>query len=916
MSVGCESLSLYDDFLNIIFMRLQFSIEYRTNWGETVMVEINTVDIKGRQKRSSCILDTTDGRIWAGDFLLSDREIVSFSYRYGVLRDGVVIRKEWKGNGRCFAGDTAKDFIFPDHWNDFPVQAHLYSSAFTRCIHPRATEPVMLPYFRQTLQFRIQAPQLKPGQALALVGSIPALGEWNPHFALQMKEVALHEWGISLSAAGMSFPFEYKYVVVDAQSGELLEWESGANRTSYYKGVEADQVLVITDDVLRVEGERWKGAGVVIPLFSLRSGQSCGVGDFGDLKKMVDWASLTGMRVIQLLPIYDTIINHSWTDSYPYNSISIYALHPQYMDLNPLPPIRDDAFMHRFEKRREELNALPQVDYEQMMALKSEYLHRLYAQEGSDVLASDAFAVFFNDNKEWLQPYAVFCFMRDKTGTADFRTWPSCAVFRPDEVERMCTPLAPDYTAIAFFFYVQYLLHVQLVEASTYARSRGIVLKGDIPIGISRNSVEAWVEPFYFNEDGQAGAPPDDFSVNGQNWGFPTYNWDAMQQDGYRWWVRRFSKMAEYFDAYRIDHVLGFFRIWEIPTHAVHGLLGQFSPALPMTVEEIESYGLTFRKDFFTRPYITDQVLKALFGDQTERIRQTYLVQAGRDWYEMKPEYETQRQVEAAFSGRTDAESLRLREGLYSLISNVLFVPDRTRPDGYHPRISARHSSLYQALSGAEREAFDALYEHYFYHRHNDFWYGEAMCKLPALVEATNMLVCAEDLGMVPACVPWVMNDLRILTLEIQAMPKQLYCRFGRLEDNPYRSVSTIFTHDMPTLRGWWEENASRAQAYYNEVLQKDGKAPAVLPGWLCQEVVARHLFSPSMLCLISWQDWLSIDDQLRYPDAAFERINVPANPLNYWHYRMHIPLETLMNCEELNNKIRQMIDHSGRLHE
>ena len=893
-------------------MRLLFSIKYRTNWGETVKVELSTVGLRGQQKRSFCTLNTTDGYTWQGEAQLTDRDLKTFTYRYCIFCGEQLIRQEWNGVPRCFAADITKDFIFPDHWNDFPELAYLYSSVFTRCIHPRETKETVLPYFRKTLQFRVSAPQLKPGQALALLGSIPALGEWQSHLALRMHEVGLHEWGLSLSAVGMSFPFEYKYVVVDAQSGMLLEWELGDNRISHYKGLDENQVRVISDDVLRIQAERWKGSGVVIPLFSLRSEQSCGVGDFGDLKKMADWARLTGMNVIQLLPIYDTTINHTWTDSYPYNSISIYALHPQYVDLNQLPPIKDEAYMTAFRSRREELNALPQVDYEQVMTLKTEYLQRLYAQEGSEVLASKPFTEFFRDNRKWLMPYAVFCFMRDKNGTADFRCWPSCSTYRQEEVEQMCRPAHPDYAALAFFFYVQYVLHVQLVEASRYARSLGIVLKGDIPIGISRNSVEAWVEPFYFNDKGYAGAPPDDFSVNGQNWGFPTYNWEVMQQDGYRWWVRRFSKMAEYFDAYRIDHVLGFFRIWEIPAHSVHGLLGQFSPALPMSVEEIESYGLPFRKDFFTLPYITDRVLVELFGDQSELVKQTYLIPAGRDWYEMKPEYATQRQVEAAFADRTDKHSVRLREGLYTLISDVLFVPDRSKPNYYHPRISAQKDFVYKALSSAEREAFDALYEHYYYHRHNDFWYGEAMRKLPALVEATSMLVCAEDLGMVPACVPWVMNDLRILTLEIQTMPKQL-CRFGRLEDNPYRSVSTIFTHDMPTLRGWWEEDPERSQAYYNEILQKDGKAPAAMPGWLCQEVVARHLFSPSMLCLISWQDWLSIDDGLRYPDAAFERINVPANPKNYWHYRMHLTLETLMNCRELNTRIREMIEHSGR---
>ena len=529
------------------------------------------------------------------------------------------------------------------------------------------------------------------------------------------------------------------------------------------------------------------------------------------------------------------------------------------------------------------------------------------------MLSSERFTAFFKRNEDWLVPYAAFCVLRDRFGTADFHAWPEYAEYRTEDIRAFCRPSAPAYEEVSYYYYVQFCLHEQLLAASDYARAKGIILKGDIPIGISRNSVEAWVEPYYFNLDGQAGAPPDDFSVNGQNWGFPTYNWEVMLEDGCSWWVRRFRKMAEYFNAYRIDHVLGFFRIWEIPSDSVHGLLGHFSPSLPMSMEEIESYGLRFRKNYFTHPNISDWVLDKLFGERAEEVKAVYLDALGMDWYALKPEYDTQRKVEAAFAGKSSAEDAALREGLYALISNVLFIPDPKQPDKYHPRISARCDYLYQTLSEEEKRAFDALYEDYYYHRHNEFWYGQAIRKLPVLVEATQMLVCAEDLGMVPECVPWVMDDLRILTLEIQTMPKKFGLKFGRLEENPYRSVSTIFTHDMPTLRGWWEEDAVRAQQYFNEVLQKDGEAPASIPGWLCEEVVARHLYSPSMLCLISWQDWMSIDERLRYPDVDFERINVPSNPRNYWHYRMHLTIEELMGCDDLNRKIRMLITHSGR---
>jgi 4-alpha-glucanotransferase len=469
------------------------------------------------------------------------------------------------------------------------------------------------------------------------------------------------------------------------------------------------------------------------------------------------------------------------------------------------------------------------------------------------------------------------------------------------------------YKEVAFWYFIQFNLDQQMRAAHKHARKQRVILKGDIPIGISRDGVEAWVEPKYFNLNGQAGAPPDAFSVNGQNWGFPTYNWDAMIEDGCSWWVRRFRKMAEYFDAYRIDHVLGFFRIWEIPINAVHGLLGQFSPSLGMTREEIEAYGLQFQEDLFLKPFIADWTLENIFGEKAQYVKDTFLNHAHDDIWEMKPEYDTQRKVEAAFKGKTEQEDLNLRDGLYALISDVLFVRDRKYDNKFHPRIGVQNDFIYQALYDNDKYVFNNLYNDYFYRRNNQFWYTEAMKKMPKLTQATRMLVCAEDLGMVPDCVPWVMNELKILSLEIQSMPKDPNTRFGKLSHNPYRSVDTISTHDMPTLRQWWDEDEERSQTYFNTTLRRGGPAPRPLPGWLAKDIVSRHLTSPSMLCLLSFQDWMSINEKLRLPDQNAERINIPANPRHYWRYRMHTTIEQLLAEDDFNNEISTLIIQSGR---
>ncbi len=889
-------------------MKISFQIPYHTHWGEDVRVLLSDDMVHP--------LHTRNGEIWRGclelDTTTSPAEL---SYQYAIFQDDVCIRKEWNGVKRRLTINPAyARLILNDAWRDRPEDSYFYSSAFSgeeAPYYPSGTEVSLA----KSILLKVRCPRFShKNWKLAVSGNQRILGEWDMKAPKMMQPCGPNEWCILLDATGIRYPFEYKYLAWDTENNCEGEWICGNNRQISSLPLQEGDLLVISDDEVHFDLPAWKAAGVAIPVFSLRSEQSFGVGDFGDLKKMIDWAVLTGQKVVQILPINDTTITHTWTDSYPYNSISIYAFHPMHIDLNQLEALEDAGQRESFEQQRLKLNALPQVDYEAVNQYKLKYLHLLFQQIGETLLESTGFRQFFKENKHWLVPYSVFCYLRDKYGTPVFRNWPEHQVYHEEVISRMaeedtaCRPIA------RFNYFLQYVLHIQLRAASEYARSKGVLLKGDIPIGISPNSVEAWTEPHYFNLNGQAGAPPDPFSKTGQNWGFPTYNWDTMQQDGYKWWKKRFHKMAEYFDAYRIDHILGFFRIWEIPSHSVQGLLGQFVPALPMSAEEINRFGLFFRKEAFTKPYITESILEAKFGELKEQVKQEYLFQITPHEYALRPEYNTQRQVEQHFLGKNDPQSNLLRNGLFELINNVLFVVDRKDPNLYHPRIAVQNEPVYESLTPSEKTAFDQLYTHYFYHRHNDFWYHEAMKKLPELTDSTRMLVCGEDLGMIPDCVKGVMDELRILSLEIQRMPKNPAETFGDPAHYPYRSVCTISTHDMSTLRGWWHEDANLTHRYFYDVLGGWGDYPTEAPGWLCDSIVLKHLLGNSMLCILSLQDWLSINEEVRYPDADAERINVPANPRHYWRYRMHITIEDLMQCTTLNDRIRDMIGKSGRI--
>lgn len=879
-------------------------------FGEQIVVNIQTEE--GELKLP---LETTDGERWACDWCVESPE-KSYTYYYGVEREGRAVKTEWLMIKHQLDVNAKKAAVYTlyDHWKAMPEDAYLYSSAFTDCINHQAPQEMKPETGSKIVRLIVRAPQLHDGERLGVLGADKALGAWDVQKILPMTQHTYNEWVADIDAAHLEGShLEFKFVAFRNAKNNLL-WETSMNRTVDLPEMKAGELVSYELDQAFFALYNRKLAGTQVPVFSLRTRKSAGIGDFGDLKTMIDFVASTGQKVLQLLPINDTTITHTWTDSYPYSCISVFAIHPQYADLHALPELKDAKARAEAEKTRAELNALDKIDYEKVNDFKINYLRQIFNQEGEKMMKTAEYKAFFQASELWLVPYAQYSYLRDKNGTADFNQWPDHQVW--DEAERkvLADPKTAAYKNVAFFYFVQFVLDRQMQEAHEHAKAKGVILKGDIPIGVNRNGCDVWTEPKYFNLNGQAGAPPDDFSANGQNWGFPTYNWFEMLKDGCQWWNRRFQNMARYFDAYRIDHVLGFFRIWEIPVHSVHGLLGQFAPALAMSREEIESYGLHFQEDRFIRPFITDWVLDRVFHERAGEVKEKYLDRLDDERYQMKPEVNTQRKVEALFADATDEKELWLRDGLYALISDVLFVRDHTNPGVFHPRISAQLDFIYESLYDNDKAAFNRLYNDYFYRRNNQFWYQEAMKKLPKLVQATRMLVCAEDLGMVPDCVPWVMDELKILSLELQSMPKDPSVKFGHLSRNPYRSVCTISSHDMPILRMWWDENIQRTQEYYNTMLYRQGPAPHPLPGWLASDIISRHLTSPSMLCILSIQDWLATDESLRLPDADAERINIPANPKHYWRYRMHLNIEDLAADKRFVQNITEMISQSGRV--
>ena len=822
-------------------MTISFRVAYRANYGENLTL---VIDQEGRS--TAYPMRYLGGDEWIGEY---EPVVVPcpLSYHYELHRGEELLRREWGAPHTLQINEKCKQVVIYDRWHDMPNDRSFRSTMFTEGVFGRPKAKKAKASAAGELTIRCEVPIVRPSQQVVLVGNQPELGDWNPAKGVVMTDGNAPVWSATIKAARIKTPLLYKFVIVDTKSGEVVAWQQGENNT--FDGTIGKDLCVVIDSLRpQFDLTPWRGAGVAIPVFALRSKKSFGVGEFNDLKLMVDWAAATGQSIIQIQPVNDTTMTNTWQDSYPYNANSTFALHPQYLHLPDVGKLADKEATKQFDKLGKKHNALAEIDYEAVNKAKSDYLHAIYEQEGTKLFESDEFKAFMERNGYWLRPYAVFCALRDEYGTPEFSQWGKMATYTKAKMEKY---EAEHAEAVAYNHFVQFHLDRQLRKVRDYAHAHGVVLKGDIPIGISRTSVDAWATPELFNMDSSAGAPPDDFSVMGQNWGFPTYNWAKMAEDGYAWWKARFVKMAEYFDAYRIDHILGFFRIWEIPLDAVNALLGRFNPALPFSEQEIAQYGFWFNRDWHTAPIqVTD---------------------------------------------------------------NVLFVEDKIKKGHYHPRISAHSTECYRQLDEGQKEAYNRLYNDFFYYRHNDFWYAEAMKKLPPLIEATGMLVCGEDLGMIPHCVPAVMEGEQILSLEIQRMPKDPKVEFGTTQCYPYLSVCTTSTHDMNPVRAWWEEDRAVSQRFYNHVINAWGDAPYFCEPWICELIVAHHLESPAMLTILPWQDWVAMDAEVRRENPQEERINVPANSRHYWRYRMHMTLEELLKCDRLNGMISRKIKESGR---
>ncbi len=753
--------------------------------------------------------------------------------------------------------------------------------------------------------FNVNYAALHKNNFLCLTGSAAKMNLFNAENPIFFKQKKNNVASLKLNLKKEKFPIEYKIGIYDDVQKRMIDYEPGANHIIYEVSEKGAKTII--NHQYNFDKLLWKGAGINIPVFSIRTATSWGSGDFRDLHLMIDYAASIGIKLIQLLPVNDTTSTLLDKDSYPYSAISSFALHPKLLCVQKLAyAMSEEIFAHE-KAEIERLNNLFFCDHAGVIKLKFAVLQRIFASHKNDFLNDPDWFSYFELNREWLMPYAAFCVLRDKYGTLKYDEWEAYANYNEDEIAAFVEPSSENYDDILFWYFIQYHLHIQLKSASEYAHKKAVILKADLPIGVGRYSVDTWVNPHLFHLDMQAGAPPDAFSTLGQNWSFPTYNIGQMALDKFDWFKKRMQQLEKYFDAVRIDHVLGLFRIWTIPCNQMNGTMGVFTPAIPANKDNMIHAGLAFDYNRLCQPFITHELLQQLFGMDMTVIKEIFF----DNDYRFRNELNDQQKIAEYFL--LHPLYAKYEQSLFELIANVILFRDAVNMNGFHFRINMAQTHSFNNLPYDQQIVLKNLYTKYFYEWQNELWKIEGTARLKMMKEATSMLLCAEDLGMVPDFTEEVLHSLDIISLQVQQMPKDINSTFSDTATANYESVVMPATHDMEPIRLWWEKNKELAQVFYNTVLNEHGYAPYFCEPWVCKKIIEKHLQSPAMWSIFLLQDLLSINGNVRRANPAEERINDPSNADNVWNYRMHISVEDLMKQDEFNEEVRGMIIGNGR---
>ncbi|MCL2806263.1 MAG: 4-alpha-glucanotransferase [Treponema sp.] len=649
--------------------------------------------------------------------------------------------------------------------------------------------------------------------------------------------------------------------------------------------------------------------GTVVPVGALRTKKGIGVGEFADLCDFAVLCKKMRVGLIQILPVNDTGFESS-----PYSSLTAFGLHPLYLSIEELEEFNasDNSVKKQIKSAREKFEHYKRFSHYEVLKAKLDICRNIY-NSNKEAIAKKSSLLSWIEQNQWVKEYAVYRRLKELNEGKSWKEWKEYSIVNVKEIESLWDDkkLREEHF---FWVWLQQALDDQFSRASKKIEEAGIVLEGDLPILMNEDSCDVWAHPEIFIQGLSAGAPPDMYSPDGQNWGFPIYNWEAQEKDNFAWWRQRLAVAGKYYHAYRIDHVLGFFRIWASSHHDYSSALGRFVPYTPVTYSDLKKLGFDkSRIRWVTQPHIPT-------GELWDALK--------RNWGNLFSEKEIAAAADKIFSAaldRVNKEELWLFKqnirgekdidglGLHPSIRNYLLAKWKDRvfieyekgfffPIWYH-----KNTKAYMSFSEEEKKALEELLEKRRI-KSEKTWSALGNKLLSVLVESSSMLPCAEDLGAVPECVPKVLAKLKILGLRVTR-----WFRAWDKEDKPYisfdeypqLSVCTAAVHDSSTVREWWEKEADQAQ--FSGFIGVPSLPKIYNPG-TAKIILSKTASARSRFRVFQIQDILHLSNNWYSENPADERINVPGTTNDFnWTYRLPARIDKIAKDRELIIAVREL---------
>ncbi len=647
--------------------------------------------------------------------------------------------------------------------------------------------------------------------------------------------------------------------------------------------------------------------GVLVPVSALRSRESVGIGEFADLPDLARWCASVGLDLIQILPVNDT----GWQPS-PYSALTAFALHPIYLRISDLPEYaalpqevreKTDAELTRIRASHESNS---RIRYGSLNDEKHSLLRSIFAASVAEGRLNEPLAAeidSFLGRHSWLLPYAAFKSLKDHHDGAPWTQWTELRDVTPESLDSFAAD-GRNRLAIQFYAWVQLRLEEQFTRAASEIAALGITLKGDLPILINEDSADAWMHRDYFSTRFRAGSPPDGENALGQNWGLPTYDWSALSRDNYSWWRERLRHAAQFYSAYRIDHVLGFFRVWSVPSRETTGYLGHYVPGATASRQRLNEAGMDDgRIRWLAEPHIRDEWIKNDLGDEGDAVRAIALDQIGDQRLYLLKE---------SIRGERDIDDLGLSDRALGWPHQqyrdraLVRLPD----DEFVHVWSFGNCSRFRDLADHEKEPMWHIASR-LSAESEDAWEEQGRTILSMMRETTEMLPCAEDLGSIPDCVPGVLESLRILGLRIPRWARRWHEEgqpYIPVADYPFLTVCAPSVHDTSTLRGWWHEEQDKAPFWQS--LGLAGDPPTDYTPETARSVLAALMETSAALCVLQMQDLLALSSEHDLGHAEDERVNIPGTMSEFnWGYRMPCTLDRLATDGVLRSVLSPIVE-------